>query len=65
MRWHFTKYWKHIFGKSDLYNSNYDIVWKKSADILESSIALPILINSTKNDLDILSENLIKISKKI
>ena len=65
MRWHFTKYWKHIFEKSDLYNSNYGIVWKKSADILESSIALPILINSTKEDLDILSENLIKISKKI
>ena len=65
IKWHFSKYWAHIFEKSELYNLNYKTIWKKSSDILESSIALPIMIKSTKEELEILSDNLLRISKNI
>ena len=50
--WHFAGNWKHIFKYSKKYKKNYKNCWKKSRDLLERSIALPILIKSSKRELD-------------
>ena len=65
MRWHFAKHWSHMFSKSELYKDSFQTQWQKSADILECSIAIPIMIKMTKEQIQILGENLLKISKEV
>jgi hypothetical protein len=54
-----------MFSKSELYKDSFQTQWQKSADILECSIAIPIMINMTKEQIQVLGENLLKISKEV
>lgn len=65
MRWHFAKHWSHMFSKSELYKDSFQTQWQKSADILECSIAIPIMIKMTGEQIHKLGENLLKISKEV
>ncbi|NCI49085.1 DegT/DnrJ/EryC1/StrS family aminotransferase [Sediminibacterium roseum] len=65
MRWHFAKHWSHMFNKAGVYHDTYETQWQKSADILESSIALPVMIKMTDDRIAEIAEKLLKISKEI
>jgi len=65
MRWHFAKHWSHMFRKSDYYKETFSTEWQKSADILECSIAIPIMVKMTKAQIDELATNLLRISKEV
>jgi len=41
-RWHFAGHWDHIWSKSERYRDNFKTVWKKSADLLDRSVSLPV-----------------------
>lgn len=65
MRWHFAKHWKHLYANSKHYKDSYQNQWQRSADILESSIAIPIMIRMSDEDIEGTALKLLKISKEV
>ena len=65
MRWHFAKHWSHMFQNNSLYSKTYKTQWKKSADILERTIAIPIMVKMTDEEINDIGNKLLKISKKV
>ena len=65
MRWHFAKHWSHMFQKNSLYKDTYQIQWQKSADILERSIAIPIMVKMTDEEICEIGSKLLQINKKV
>lgn len=65
MRWHFAKHWSHMFLKHEVYRETYLTQWQKSADILEQSIALPIMIKMSDDLIEEIADKLLKISKQV
>ena len=65
MRWHFAKHWSHMFQNNSLYSKTYKTQWKKSADILERTIAIPIMVKMTAEEINDIGNKLLKISKKV
>jgi 8-amino-3,8-dideoxy-alpha-D-manno-octulosonate transaminase len=47
MRWHFAKHWSHMFQRHGCYADSYQTQWTRSADLLETSIAIPIMVKMT------------------
>jgi 8-amino-3,8-dideoxy-alpha-D-manno-octulosonate transaminase len=58
IRWHFAKHWKHIFDEA---NER----WKKSADLLERAIALPIMVNMSDEQISEIAEKILKIGRML
>lgn len=52
MRWHFAKHWSHMFQRYDIYSKTYDIQWLETANLLETSIAIPIFVKMSDKDID-------------
>lgn len=44
MRWHFAKYWRHIWERLPKYKNNYQNKWKNSDRILNKTLSIPISI---------------------
>jgi 8-amino-3,8-dideoxy-alpha-D-manno-octulosonate transaminase len=65
MRWHFSKHWSHMFSKYGWYKDTYQTEWGKSADILETAIAIPIMIKMTSNKIEEISEKLLSIAAEV
>lgn len=65
IRWHFAKYWSHMFQKYGWYRETYTTEWQRSADILESAIALPIMVKMTDERIEEIAHKLIKISIEV
>lgn len=55
INWHFAGNWEHMFKKGSRYKNNFKTKWKKSRNLLERSVALPIFVKSKKKNLDLLS----------
>ena len=54
VKWHCSYYWDHIFNKREIKSS------KKTLNILNTSIAIPILLKKTLKDYEALAENISK-----
>lgn len=65
IRWHFAKHWGHMFERYGHYASTYEIQWAKTADLLETSIALPIMVKMDQSDIEQLAANLYEISSEL
>ena len=53
INWHFAGTWTHIFYNYPEYDGkNLEQVWPQSTDYLRRAIALPIMVNTTKEELD-------------
>jgi len=64
--WHFAGTWAQIFHDFDEYKGKeLSQVWKNSNDLLRRAIALPILVNWTKEDINRIIENLKEIAEKV
>ena len=64
VRWHFAKHWDHLFKGHPLYEGrNYP--WQVSADILECSVALPVMVKMDADRIDFLGEKLTGIGRKV
>lgn len=64
IRWHFAKYWKHLLDDCPLYKDRVDTAWSDSADILECAIALPVMVNMSDQQIEIIIDSLTSIAKK-
>ena len=65
IRWHFAKHWQHMFNKYGWYRDTWQVQWQRSADILESSIALPIMVKMSEEQLAGITRKLLKITSEI
>ncbi|CAN1498841.1 WecE Predicted pyridoxal phosphate-dependent enzyme apparently involved in regulation of cell wall biogenesis [Burkholderiaceae bacterium] len=65
LRWHFAKHWNHIFEKYGWYAKSYEHQWQLSADILETSIAIPIMVKMDDMFIEELGHKLIKIALEL
>jgi len=65
MRWHFAKHWSHMFQKYGWYCDTYQTEWQRSADILETAVAIPIMIRMSDERIDEVARKLLKISSEI
>lgn len=45
LKWHFSGYWEHMFQEHPAYNGCQDQLWHRSKDLLQRSIALPVMVN--------------------
>ncbi len=63
MKWHFAGEWEHIFGKSPHLSPSLKQnlnSWPRSADLLKRTIALPIMVNWTEEQLVQQTEKLVR-----
>lgn len=58
LNWHFAGKWGHIFKHVSKYRKNYKTEWKKTKDLLEKSVAIPIFVKSKKKNLKILADKI-------
>ena len=49
IEWHFARHWDHIFMRYGLSSDDLYIMTQKSADILDRSVAIPIMVNVEYN----------------
>jgi 8-amino-3,8-dideoxy-alpha-D-manno-octulosonate transaminase len=65
MRWHFAKHWSHMFKKYGWYKETHQTEWQQSADILETAIAIPIMIKMTDERIEEIAEKLLSIAAEV
>ena len=58
--WHFAGKWNHMFNDVEGYKKTWPVEWKKTADLLERSISIPILCESTEAEMHEMAQNIIK-----
>jgi 8-amino-3,8-dideoxy-alpha-D-manno-octulosonate transaminase len=64
IKWHFAKHWGHMFQEYNFYNDGVNH-WEQSDDILSRSIALPVMVNMTDDQINTISTKLLKIAKEL
>jgi len=66
IRWHFSKHWDHMLSDHPLYGGGKTATaWEKSADILECSVALPVMVKMEESRIDFVCETLTQIAKEV
>ena len=65
IKWHFSKYWEHMFADHPLYAGRVMETWSASADVLECSIALPVMIKMDDARIDFICTTLNQIAKDV
>jgi 8-amino-3,8-dideoxy-alpha-D-manno-octulosonate transaminase len=49
--WHFAGTWNHMFADVPAYKDSWKTTWKRSADLLYRSVALPVNVKTTPEEL--------------
>ena len=65
IRWHFARHWQHMFTEYGFYQDTFATQWQKSADLLERSIALPIMVKMTPEQIADQAEKLTRIPRDV
>lgn len=65
MRWHFAKHWSHMFQRFGCYATSHETQWAKSADLLETSIAIPIMVKMTPERIEEVASKLNAIAAEL
>lgn len=65
IKWHFSKYWEHMFMDHPLHAGRAMEAWSASADVLECSIALPVMIKMDDARIDFICTTLNQIAKDV
>ncbi len=65
IRWHFAKHWQHMFKEYGFYKDTYQTQWSKSADLLERSIALPVMVKMSDERIQEIGEKIFQIAQEM
>ena len=65
IKWHFAGHMEHMFVNHLHYKENWNFKWKKSEDLLQRSISIPILVKSTIDELSKQIDTINKILSQI
>jgi len=63
--WHFAGTWNHMFQNVPAYRDTWRTAWARSAALLDRSVAVPIFVKSSANDMVRQGEAMLKILNKI
>jgi 8-amino-3,8-dideoxy-alpha-D-manno-octulosonate transaminase len=63
IKWHFAKHWQHMFQEYNFYNDGKNH-WEKSDEILSRSIALPIMVKMTDEQIETIAKKTFRNSKR-
>jgi len=44
LTWHFAGNWEHMFRQHDFYADSYKTQWQKTDDLLQSAVAIPVMV---------------------
>lgn len=44
LMWHFAGNWEHLFRQYDFYQDSYKDQWQKTDDLLQSAVAIPVMV---------------------
>ncbi len=64
IKWHFAKHWQHMFKEYDFYNDGKNH-WEKSEEILSRSIALPVMVKMSDEQIKSIAKKLLDIAKEV
>ncbi len=64
IKWHFAKHWQHMFREYNFYNDGVNH-WQKSDDILSRSIAIPVMVKMTDEQIAEIANKLLKIANEV
>jgi 8-amino-3,8-dideoxy-alpha-D-manno-octulosonate transaminase len=65
LKWHFSLHWKHIWETTGFYKSDYTTAWKQTSDLLDRSVALPVMINMTEQECISYGEKILALLKQV
>ena len=65
LNWHFARNWGHMYRNHKKYERTFQDEWAKSANLLERSIAVPVMIKMTADRIDEVANKLLKISHQV
>jgi len=65
INWHFAGEWGHIFKHVPSYSQNWATAWNKSTDLLYRSIALPIMVKRTEEEMARYADTVSQILKAV
>jgi dTDP-4-amino-4,6-dideoxygalactose transaminase len=63
--WHFAKHWSHVMKGNPRYDGKCDIAWTKSADLLERSVAIPVMVKMDDARIDHVAATLIAVGREV
>ena len=65
LMWHFAGNWGHIYRQYGFYENTYKTQWQKTDDLLQSAIAIPVMVKWGESEISKWVEGLRKIAKEI
>lgn len=65
IRWHFSGRWEQMFKDHPIYKNSWQSQWENSADLLNRSIALPVMVNMTDEKILEVIDTVRRISKEV
>ncbi|MDQ7822769.1 MAG: DegT/DnrJ/EryC1/StrS family aminotransferase [Candidatus Eremiobacteraeota bacterium] len=63
--WHFARHWRHMFEEHGFYEKTWEKEWAVSADLLERSIALPVMVKMTDERIAFIVESILAIADQV
>lgn len=63
--WHFAGTWNHMFQTVPSYRDTWSTAWAKSAELLDRSIAVPIFVKPSADDMRKQGETMLSILKDL
>ncbi len=63
--WHFAKHWPHIMNGNARYEGKCDSSWMKSADLLERSVAIPVMVKMDDARIEHVASTLIAVGREV
>jgi 8-amino-3,8-dideoxy-alpha-D-manno-octulosonate transaminase len=63
--WHFSGTWNHMFRDVPAYRDTWRTAWAKSAQLLERSVAVPIFVKPSVDDMRVQGDAMLKILRSL
>jgi 8-amino-3,8-dideoxy-alpha-D-manno-octulosonate transaminase len=63
--WHFSKHWPRVMKGHPLYDGRCETAWEKSADLLERSVAIPVMVKMDDARIEHVASNLVAIAREV
>lgn len=63
--WHFAKHWVHLMNDYPAYAGQVATAWQASADLLERSVAIPVMVKMDQARIDMIASTLVTIAREV
>jgi 8-amino-3,8-dideoxy-alpha-D-manno-octulosonate transaminase len=63
--WHFAKHWSHVMDGNPRYEGKCETAWTKSADLLERSVAIPVMVKMDDARIEHVASTLIAVGREV